>query len=67
MDATHILHVVLEQNGVHTLYMKSGDVILFNPESGSVLSVTKLPSDEDVENASETPPVPRASSHTLRM
>jgi hypothetical protein len=67
MDATHILHVVLEQNGVHTLYMKGGDVILFNPESGKVLSVTKLPSDEDVETARENPPVPRAPSHTLRM
>ena len=67
MDATHILHVVLEQNGVHTLYTKGGDVILFNPESGTVLSVTKLPSDEDVENARSNPPVPRATSHTLRM
>ena len=67
MDATHILHVVLEQNGVHTLYMKSGDVILFNPESGEVLSVTKLPSDEEVETARRNPPVPRAPSHTLRM
>lgn len=67
MDATHILHVVLEQNGVHTLYVKGGDVILFNPESGKVLSVTKLPSDEDVERARNTPAVPVATGHTLRM
>ena len=67
MDATHILHVVLEQNGVHTLYMKSGDVILFNPESGKVLGVTKLPSEADVDNARNNPAVARSTSHTLRM
>lgn len=67
MDATDILHVVLEQNGVHTLYMKGGDVILFNPESGRVLSVTKLPSHADVEDARKNPVVPTATSHTLRL
>ena len=67
MDASDILHVVLEQNGVHTLYMKGGDVILFNPETGAVLSVTKLPSDEDVEHARTSPAVRAVSSHTLRI
>ncbi|MFL5619005.1 MAG: hypothetical protein ACJ79A_11520 [Gemmatimonadaceae bacterium] len=67
MDASDILHVVLEQNGIHTLYVKGGDVILFNPESGKVLSVTKLPSDEDVENARRNPAVRVATSHTLRL
>ena len=67
MDASDILHVVLEQNGVHTLYMKDGDVILFNPESGKVLSVTKLPSDADVEAARKNPPVSTATGHTLRI
>lgn len=67
MDASDILHVVLEQNGVHTLYMKGGDVILFNPESGKVLSVTTLPSDQDVENARKNPAVQATPSHTLRL
>ena len=67
MDASDILHVVLEQNGVHTLYMKGGDVILFNPESGQVLSVTKLPSDADVEKARKSPVVQTATGHTLRI
>ncbi len=67
MDALDILHVVLEQNGVHTLYMKGGDVILFNPESGKVLSVTTLPSDAEVEKARKNPVIPTATSHTLRL
>ena len=67
MDASDILHVVLEQNGLHTLYMKGGDVILFNPESGKVLSVATLPSHADVESARRNPPVAMATSHTLRM
>lgn len=67
MDASDILHVVLEQNGVHTLYMKGGDVILFNPESGKVLSVTTLPSDADVEKVRKNPVVPMTTSHTLRI
>ena len=67
MDASDILHVVLEQNGVHTLYMKGGDVILFNPESGQVLSVTKLPSDADVEKARKSPAVQTSTRHTLRI
>ena len=67
MDASDILHVVLEQNGLHTLYMKGGDVILFNPESGKVLSVTTLPSHADVENARQHPVVSAATSHTLRI
>ena len=67
MDASEILHVVLEQNGIHTLYTKGGDVILFNPESGKVLSVTRLPSDEDVEKARKNAAVPAVSGHTLRL
>lgn len=67
MDATDILHVVLEQNGVHTLYMKGGDVILFNPESGKILSMTKLPSNADVENARQNPVVSTGIGHTLRL
>jgi tricorn protease-like protein len=67
MDALDIVHVVLEQNGVHTLYVKGGDVILFNPETGKVLSVTKLPSDADVEKARKNPVMPTATSHTLRI
>src|SRR5688500_17177586 len=67
MDASNILHVVLEQNGVHTLYMKGGDVILFNPETGKVLSVMKLPSEADVENARTNPPMPAVSTHSLRI
>ena len=67
MDALDILHVVLEQNGVHTLYTKGGDVIVFNPESGKVLSVTTLPSDADVEKARKNPVEPTPTRHTLRM
>jgi len=67
MDASDILHVVLEPNGVHTLYMRGGDVILFNPESGKALSVTTLPSQADVENARKNPVVSTAPSHTLRL
>jgi hypothetical protein len=67
MDASDILHVVLEQNGVHTLYAKSGDVILFNPESGTVLSVTRLPSDAEVEKVRKSPVTPSAPGHTLRL
>ena len=67
MDASDILHVVLEQNGVHTLYMKGGDVILFNPDSGKILSVTKLPSHADVESARQNPVAPTGTRHTLRL
>jgi hypothetical protein len=67
MDASDILHVVLEQNGVHTLYMKGGDVILFNPETGKILSVTKLPSHADVEDARQNPVAPTGTRHTLRL
>ena len=67
MNASDILHVVLEQNGVHTLYMKDGDVILFNPESGKVLSVTKLPKDADVESARTSPATRTATTHNVRL
>jgi hypothetical protein len=67
MDASDILHVVLDANGYHTLYLKSNTVVRFDPASGKVASAVSLPKDEEVERIRMNPQVPTATTHTIRM
>ena len=67
MDASDILHVVLDANGYHTLYMKSNSVVRFDPATGKVASVVSLPKDEEIERARTNPQGPVATTHTIRM
>jgi hypothetical protein len=67
MDASDIVHVILDANGYHTLYMKSNNVIRFDPASGKVASVVSLPNDEEIERARTNPQEPTATTHTIRM
>ena len=67
MDASDILHVVLDANGYHTLYTKSNSVIRFDPASGKVASVVSLPQHDEVERARMNPQVPTATTHSIRI
>jgi hypothetical protein len=55
MEAQSILHVVVEQDGAHALYLRGGDVVRWYARTGRVSSVRKLPSDYEVEKARQDP------------
>ncbi|HET9011000.1 MAG TPA: hypothetical protein VFN38_04260 [Gemmatimonadaceae bacterium] len=51
MDVNDIVHVVVEGEGVNTLYLKDGRIARVSTLSGKVMSVVRLPSDDALQDS----------------
>lgn len=57
ISASDILYIVPgPQDMFHTLYLKDGTVVVFNPHNGVVVSVVELPPLQAIQ-AKKRPPV----------
>jgi hypothetical protein len=67
MSGEDVLHVVVEENEIHALYTRDGRVIRIVSTTGEVLSVVRLPTDQQLAAAPAPSEKQPASDHRVRL
>ena len=67
MTGENVLHVVVEENEIHALYTRDGRIIRIVSTTGEVLSVARLPTDQQLAGAPTGSEKQPTSTHRVRL